>query len=124
MTECDLERRTDGQPVSEYMWCRSHRRVVQECLAAKDSEIARLRGKFSEEVKQGALILELAADALDQALNGSDAARAKVAELSSALKGVIRAQHHRRYHRRDHEQCESCKAIGIARRALEKDGDP
>ena len=38
MTACDLERRTDGHPV-----CFTHKRSVQECLAAKDSEIAELR---------------------------------------------------------------------------------
>ena len=42
MSECDLARRSNGQPVSEYLWCRSHRRVVQACLSAKDARIAEL----------------------------------------------------------------------------------
>ena len=85
-------------------------------LAAKDEEIAKLQ-RNREEID----ILYAASIEKRYALQRErDAARAKVEELSGALKGVIRAQHHRRYHRRDHEQCESCKAIGIARRALEE----
>ena len=52
MTTCDLERRTDGQPVSEYMWCRSHHQVVQGCLAAKDAEFQRLFADYQAVAKE------------------------------------------------------------------------
>jgi hypothetical protein len=89
---------------------------VDRFVAAQDEEIAKLQ----EQVRFGKERIDFHLNRANRAEKESDAARAKVEELSGALKGVIRAQHHRRYHRRDHEQCESCKAIGIARRALEE----
>jgi hypothetical protein len=103
------------------MWCRSHRRVVQECLAAKDAEIAKLSGKFSEEGKQGALILELGADALDQALKERDAARAEARQLRLEQAESALCD----FHEPDETDCEDCQeARTEARRALEKGAEP
>lgn len=48
----------------------------------------------------------------------------EIGELRAALKGAVRAAHHRRYHRREREDCESCQAIAEARRLLGRKEEP
>jgi hypothetical protein len=82
MTACDLERRTDGHPV-----CFTHKRSVQECLAAKDSEIDKLRKQLREsEGRYHAILLTL--ESRDMSLwdmeQERDAALEQVKEISVA----------------------------------------
>ena len=105
MTACDLERRTDGHPV-----CFTHKRSVQECLAAKDSEIKDLR------IQLGSLAFYR--ETLPLIMQKHDAARAEAEKLMAILRDYLdlKNPNGKAYTRRLQE------LHADTRRALGKDG--